>query len=536
MPRERSNTTPRTLYRLVDLPDMHAAVRERYSDDLEFETTAVTVGDREGLLVFGVMATPEAKWAQDVHSLTQVVTPIGNITAAAALLIRRGEDGAWALTFGMGFQLIDQSYVDASFGQRIAIRLADPAKISSVTRSAIDSRAQVARVTVPNGDGLNGFGFEAFGEMATRLVARGTSSGLSAKKDMIAVRGADALNIPLGRTPAELLSDLDHIETILTQEPPIGLGVLEQLVPISKPRTLVSELQDQLAAALADPEGKQLGLAWPFEQIGDNEPPTHFKLVGGGSRKGIQEGLPLLDDLITPLKQTKDPVAKLKGMSVQLFSGDEEAISAQIAARKWLAFETGLNGKRYCFFGGQWFQMDARYAERLLQLAEGVFRKQLDPPLPPWTSQFKEEKDYNQYLALQLGGLCLDRKLVTTDAHPRGFEACDVLLDDGTLVHVKKFDSSAPASHLFAQAYVSTDSLVRDEQAVSALRKKVESLGGDPTWVKDRPPRVVLAMARHKPVTARELFTFSRVNLVRAAQDIESRNVPLFVAPVAVTR
>lgn len=223
-------------------------------------------------------------------------------------------------------------------------------------------------------------------------------------------------------------------------------------------------------------------------------------------------------------------------MSVQLFSGDEDAISARISARKWLAFETSHNGKRYCYFGGQWFQMDARYAETLLRLTEEIFRKQLDPPLPLWTSQFKEEKDYNQHVARQLGGLCLDRKLVRTDAHPRGFEACDVLLKDGTLVHVKKFDSSAPASHLFAQAYVSTDSLIRDAQAVAALRKTVESVGGDPTWVKDRPPRVVLAMARAKPVTAGELFTFSRVNLVRAAQDIASRSVPLYIAPVVVAQ
>lgn len=174
----------------------------------------------------------------------------------------------------------------------IAIRIADPAKISSVTRSAVDSRAQVARVTVPNGDGLNGFGFEAFGEMATRLVARGSSRGFSATNAEIAIRGADALNTPLGRSPADLLSDLDHIEAILKKDPPPGLRVLEQLVPINKPRTLVRELEGLLATALADPDGSSSD--W-LGRLSTSATTSRRPLLswsaagrGGGSRRGFR--------------------------------------------------------------------------------------------------------------------------------------------------------------------------------------------------------------------------------------------------------
>lgn len=42
-------------------------------------------------------------------------------------LCRDGSQAAqvWGLTYGMGFQLLDQSRVDGGFGQRIAIRTAD---------------------------------------------------------------------------------------------------------------------------------------------------------------------------------------------------------------------------------------------------------------------------------------------------------------------------------------------------------------------------------------------------------------------------
>jgi hypothetical protein len=39
-------------------------------------------------------------------------------------------------------------------------------------------------------------------------------------------------------------------------------------------------------------------------------------------------------------------------------------------------------------------------------------------------------------------------------------------------------------------------------------------------------------MARKTEVTAQSLFTFSRVNLVRAVQDIEGRRIDVFVAPI----
>ncbi|MBO0607643.1 DUF6119 family protein [Myceligenerans salitolerans] len=540
MPRQEKNATARTLYRLVDVQNLRSVIRERYVGEA-FTMYDIAVGGREALLVLGAMVTEHAKWARDIEELTGQPAVVGNMTAAGALIIRRSDRGAWAVTFGMGFQLIDQALVDSSFGQRIAIRLGDPTKISSITRSAIDAGARVSRVTVPTGDGLSRFGFESFGEMVTRLVVRGRVPGLTHDGD-VTVRGADALNIPLGRTAADLVADLDCIEALLATEPPEGMQVLEQLVPVRKPATRVSALDHLLAEALtAEDRDHQLALSWPFEHIGDNAPPTHFKLLSSGTGRGgasLREGLPDLDDLLAPLGRTSAPLDRLKQMRIQLFGSaeDDDPVSSAIPARKWLAFETPFDGKRYCLFDGQWFQMEDQYADQLVALTEEIFRKKFETVLPAWTAEFDEEDDYNKHLAAELGGICLDRKFVHTTAHKRGFEACDVLLRDGTLVHVKKTPKSAPASHLFAQALVSTESLAMHPQAVRQLRELVQEQGGDPTWVKDRPERVVIAMARKNPITAAGLFTFSRVTLVRAVHGIASRGIDVYVAPIALER
>lgn len=49
------------------------------------------------------------------------------------------------------------------------------------------------------------------------------------------VRGADALNVPLGLTTSEVLADLDALESLLALPPPETLKILEQLTAVKNP-------------------------------------------------------------------------------------------------------------------------------------------------------------------------------------------------------------------------------------------------------------------------------------------------------------
>lgn len=83
------------------------------------------------------MVTDIVSWASTAHGLTGCPIELGNQTAATVLLIRNG-DGAWALTYGMGFQLLDHDQLDPGFGQRVAIRTADANALNSLTRTTLD--------------------------------------------------------------------------------------------------------------------------------------------------------------------------------------------------------------------------------------------------------------------------------------------------------------------------------------------------------------------------------------------------------------
>lgn len=537
MARKPSNTSPTTLYRLVGLTSLRTAIRDKYLESPMFEVRQCSVGDRPSALVLGHIETERSKWANTVGALIADPVDAHNVTAAAVLLVPGDEDVTWALSYGMGFLLLEQSYVDPAFGQRLAVRIADADRLNSLTRKTMDDRAKVDRSSIPAGDHVRGFGIGGFGEMVTRLVTTASLPGLTVDKPF-KLRGADGLNIPLGRTADTLLGDLDTIAQALQRPVVKDLEVLEQLVALKKGSATATQLDAELVKSLKGESDTEVGTSWPHESVSENGTPAAFGIKKHGKPE-IRPGVPTVEDILDCFDPT-DVLDSLDQVRIQLYSDPDGdiAISPDIALRKWMAFETTLGGHRYFLHDGAWYHIANAYAAQLQQQVQSIFDRSYDIELPAWPTNddgnLIAEKEYNFLAAQACGGVLLDRKLIRTAQNPRGFEACDVLLPDGALVHVKNIDASAPASHLFAQGANAAHALGFDDQARTEFRKRVVNAGGTAELVKDRTPAVIFAVARNsaKPFTADSLYSFSQVTLARTCIDLEARGIPVYVVPI----
>jgi len=551
-----------TIYRLTGLDELRDAIRPKYLEDERFRHESVEVGERAGFLITGAMTKDRVEWCSPLAALTGSAVAIDSKTPAGALVLASKDNGegsddeastvddeetddgaedgvAYALTYGMGFQLLEPSRLDNLFGQRIAIRTAAPDKLRSLTVTTMDDRSRTSRATIPQGDGLLGFGVGDVGEAVSRIVANANLPALSQSSgEPLQLRGADALNVPIGLSARDVLADLAEIERILATEPPEQLKILEQLSAVKNPE-MKERLDQQLSEVLDSEEGK-VGLAWPHERVDENGTPDSWKPTSlwPGRRNTVRQGQPEWPDILSALTEETagQRLARVDRAKIQLFrdAKGEDAISQAIPLRRWLAFECELDGHAYALYDGSWYQIHHDYAENINERTEAIFDQNVDDlDFPRWEPD-EDEEAYNKKLANVRGGVCLDRKLIRTDLHPRGFEACDVYLPDGTLVHVKKTEKSAAASHLLAQALVSTDALCNDKQARDELRAEIVARGGDAGELGMRPTRVVLAMHRTegRHVTADELFTFTKVNLVRQATSLKERGVDVRIVAV----
>lgn len=537
MARPNATAQATTLYRLRHTRKLEDAVKKKYRNNIAIATEICKVGSRDAVLIHGSIGVGgTVKWASRVHQLTGANVTTANTTAAGVLLLRLNDDKTaptWGLCWGMGWLLLDQSLIDGAFGQRLALRSVDPDLLSSLTRTVLDERAKVDRSSIPSGSGLTGFGIGGFGELITRVVGKAEIKGLTVNK-AFRVRGADAVSLPLGLTPTTLLADLKVLDDLLAQKPRPELEVLEQLVPVKKRTSLHDKLEAHLKAELQKAPGvSKIAVAWPHENLSENQPPESFRVKRGGMREVKQE-TPTAE-VILKLMQGQD-VSKLDTIAIQLFSdaNGENPVSTDIPLRKWVAYEKEESKRRYFLYNGQWFEMDLNYAKQLDDRVKDIFARPAGLTMPAWDSR-DDEAEYNKKAAKVLEAVLMDRKLVQTTQNKRGFEPSDLITEADVYVHVKSATSSAPLSHLFSQGGNSAHALQHDQEARDNLRERVKQRGGDPDLIGIKPRRVIYAIRAKKvggSITADDLFSFSKVSLVRVFDELESRGIQVRVANI----
>lgn len=554
----KTTETRMTLYRLTGMSTLIDALRDKYLDSASFTSQRLDIGGRSAHMILGKTEEKDVKWSSVLTSLSGESTNLKNSVAAAVLIITDPEldpqtdDGseiaAWALTFGMGFQLIEQNYVDNGFGQRIAIRAAIPSGLNSISKTTLDERPRIERSTIASGGPLRSFGFEDLGDLATRLVTEGEITGIGRSGRRVKIKGADSLSLPLSKDPKLLLDDLDNIKATLKLEPASQeLAALEQLALV-KNADLLHALDSKLVTAIGENEHPLLAISFPHELIDEYGDAGAYKLRGTGER-ATRDYMPTLEALLDPLKKVpkSERKNKMDKMSVELFreSDDNAPISPKIKVKNWFAFQAEIDDQRYYLHNGKWFSVDRDYASVVRGRTQAIFdRGPLIVDLPVWQivdipdkEQQKAENAelrYNRILAAHLGGLCLDQKLVHSKLHNHGIEACDVLLKDGTFIHVKHVNKSAPASHLLAQALVSTEVLNYDKEIQEHLKVRIREVGGTPQDFITKPSKVVIVLAKDNVVlSANDLFTFTQVNLARQVAQLDQQRISVHIAPVA---
>jgi uncharacterized protein (TIGR04141 family) len=454
----------------------------------------------------------------------------------------------FGLCWGFGHLIIAPDKIEPSFGLRFAIRRANPEQVRSLTIHTMDTLARTARTTVPGGAALEAFGMAEIGELVSRLVGRIPAVGLTSSRggnnDFLTVRGADGLNIPLSRTPIGLMSDLSYLANVIAEEDPVdGLEHFEHTRPLRPGDPIIESLKDRLAEALTSESGR-VALSWPSEWEEEHGEADSYLIenLGKGDWDDQPDSLDL-EHLTLPLahRPPEARLAALKRIRIQAIDSDGNAISRAIPGDKWITFETDANGQRFVFHQGRWFNIGGLYLEMLRDKVEKIFSRKSSAHIPPWPKERKQkgnigpaiEGNYNKYAARDPAFLCLDKKLLYTEQHPRGIEACDLLGPEMELIHVKRMDDSISASHLFNQAIVSAEALRRQPDARDRWREKVseESNGARVIPADFRPGKVILAFGGRE-ATPDALFTFSQVTLVRCAQRLGELEIDLEIAGI----
>jgi uncharacterized protein (TIGR04141 family) len=520
---------------------LEECITGEYRDSEDFVLAPVVVGDVAGLLVTGSIEREETDWCPVVAGYTGQAVSLGNRNALAVLLLPLGKR-VFALAYGLGFLVLDQSLVEQGFGLRFAIRKLDPARVRTVTRNILEQGARVDRNSVPNGQRVEDFAIEEYGEIISRLTGPSSAQGLTftaGRTVSFSLKASDSLGLPIGKEPLDLLADLREVDRVVDSEPAVGeLAFIEQLRALKSKDPRLAELEAAFNTQLDDSDAGSIALSFPWEGDEDRGDAQTYRIkVPGGPRGGeiaAEIDLPAILDALSEVPRD-DRVQTSKTATIQAFEDEEatSAISRAIPISKWISAEVTLGPTRFFFRDGRWYEVGSGYVDHLRGRVAAILNAPSPVSLPGWNVG-EDEEAYNKRVGAGPGFVCLDRELVPTEMHPgRGIELCDLLGPEGELIHVKRAAKSAPLSHLFAQGMVSAEQLLFDDQArarigeLAKAKKSGYSLPGG--W---QPRHVVFAIALKRGLSPERLFTFTQVVMVRCVDRLRYRQVKVSVVGI----
>ncbi|WP_177215515.1 TIGR04141 family sporadically distributed protein [Actinokineospora terrae] len=521
------------------------------AEDAEYDFDGpVEIAGLAAYVSAGVRIGDEAHWAGHPRQVTGLDLPLAVVSPFTVLLVEVDENWVCAATWGTAARhLLDETLLNEGFGLAYAIRRLDPTTLRTVNSAALDTASRQTQTSYPLGGPLSAFPIEPAGEIVTRLAGPASLAGLTYDRatggKAWQIRAGDSLHIQLGRSPEDFVADLRAICRVAdSSDETSPLRFVNEVRPVGASHPLVARLEARLAVALGgDERFGPIGICWPTAAARAAEEADSFTFTSFGSLGRLRLD-PDLDISEITERFARVPesarLAELAGAHLTPCADDqgEEALTRPITMRRWIAFETAIEGTTFCLNQGRWYEIGETAVNRVRELVAERLASTSDLRFSTWhrSGARDDEHRYCELVAEQQPGfLCLDKDFARTPMHPK-LELADLIGLGDELVHVKWPSRATEMGHLFTQARASAWAQRLEPEALVQLRDKVWALDSTRT-ITTRPRTVVLAIGGRR-WDVNTLFTLSQVGLLRLVQDLsylgvtlEFANIPFVAKP-----
>lgn len=386
---------------------------------------------------------------------------LGN-RSEGAVLIFRNADAAFALSFGMGYHLINLDMVERDFGLKVTLNSVHPDKLRSLDKASYESNPLNVRSQSPRDSDI----FDLRIDIENELVYALTGSSIEPLFGEH-VTGRDALTIMPPATLDDLPSILDVAHQRYGQKPPEKFSWVEDISKVKgaeEQACLDLELDNLLSQTPLPPN------VWLGEpEIVDWESQTGYSF----DTRSHTPRFPTLqiDQLFAYMAKdgTQPTCANLRSQSIHINDVNYSSVK-RWSAYRCLYAELAMSGRVYILRNGDWHLVSADFVKRVDM---AVSKIDIDTT-PLLVYAHDGEGPYNLACADVYHDVALfDRANIFVGGPYDKIEFCDLVRDGGDLIHVKVYRSSATLSHLFAQGCVSAETFVKHEEFRTILNPRL---------------------------------------------------------------
>lgn len=358
----------------------------------------------------------------------------------------------FALTYGYGRAMIDDSKIVRNFGLMVAASLITKEKIKSMKVTTVeDVLVDTQKQTV---DFTNQEQLQINREKDILRSVSGAPQNENVSEFLV---GTDSLQSTRKMDPLKIKDDIKFFYDVYVKKAYKNNGFewLDNIQRITN--SSQKELLDNELVNAINNSGK---ITISANKNFDEDRWQNFYLTGMYKSKpssilNYKDYLSYIKD-----KNLKNVIAKLKRDNI--VGIDENGISEKISTvYDGIIFEMNMDSKRYLLCYGDWYEVNKDYYQKLINKIDGIPESKLNFI----KNNFGEnEGEYNKRLSNSNKDYVLMDKVNYKRPGESAVEPCDIITKNKEFVHVKKLKGSAILSHFFAQGLVSATLLTKDSE------------------------------------------------------------------------
>lgn len=421
----------------------------------------------DGVLCVRRSAEKRPSWGLVLDEVAGRVIPgLGNRSSSAVLLLRVDGD-VFAVAFGYGRYLLEQSLFVQDFGLRTALNTLDVKSLRSVDLHTLEDHPVQKKSQAARDSEVGVFGIDILRDVlraVTGVPKRGVDLAQIAGGDAMFSFGAEmeAADFPvLARRIKGYYANNDY---------KTSFSWVDNVRKV-KDDASIDALNTQLVQAVSE---RNPSIRITLPEIGAWDTILGFSFTRNKNAvRPVIDSADYIDNIPDLARLTIEGLKRDR-----LFVHDVDGNITEHPVYRCIYFEIVAADKTKIIFDGKWYEVDATFIGRIAETLNSVQISTLAfPAVEVWDeggkSRIEAEGDYNTRAAAAHGYFLLDKKLVKTDRATSSIELCDLLTPDKQLVHVKhRKGGSAGLSHLFAQGGVAAEIMLGDK----AFRKKARTV------------------------------------------------------------
>lgn len=480
-----------------------------------------------GNVYHAISFSSKPKWVKSFFGDSIDDEQLFNATASAVLLVPievREGIRYFAITFGRGLSLINKNAIEERFGLKTVLNSVEPDSIRRISKTVIAGNASKSNEQMPKKSEINDFSLDVERDLLNGITATGDADSLLPGS----VTGADPLSISTSIRIEELADYLvDLLDLYESDRYKENFPWVDHVEPV-KNKALKSELNKALIGAI-NMQNECVWMAIP--QVINWEETAGFRYLRNGE---LFDDI-LIEEVLKTLRNPLEKIDQLKNKTIYQIGAVDGSEINHWSAFKCIYGELEYEDHQYCINGGEWYRIDSDYVGQINDQYESTTISSFE--FLDYLASDGNEGSYNKRVcdSEPEARILMDQKVIMHGGGNSRFELCDILVRDGSFVHVKKYSGSAPLSHLFNQG-LTTAQLVRSDSdflAKANVRIAQEcSEHGEYSLTSMEPKEVVFGIITKDTQDRPNIPFFSKITFCAVKRQLEMMNVDVSIAAI----